>query len=78
MRSLCDKGNTVLIVEHKPDMIAMADHVVDMGPLAGSKGGEVVFQGATRGSSRRARSPGSTWRGASPSRRRSGGPRARP
>ena len=45
MRQLRDKGNTVLIVEHKPDMIAIADHVVDMGPLAGSKGGEVVYQG---------------------------------
>ena len=45
MQQLRDKGNTVLIVEHKPDMIAIADHVVDMGPLAGSKGGEVVYQG---------------------------------
>jgi excinuclease ABC A subunit len=45
MRQLRDKGNTVLIVEHKPDMIAIADHVVDLGPLAGSKGGEVVYQG---------------------------------
>jgi excinuclease UvrABC ATPase subunit len=45
MQQLRDQGNTVLIVEHKPDMIAIADHVVDMGPLAGSKGGEVVYQG---------------------------------
>jgi excinuclease ABC A subunit len=45
MQQLRDKGNTVLIVEHKPDMIAIADHVVDLGPLAGSKGGEVVYQG---------------------------------
>ncbi len=45
MQQLRDKGNTVLIVEHKPDMIAIADHVVDMGPLAGSRGGEVVYQG---------------------------------
>lgn len=45
MVQLRDKGNTVLIVEHKPDMIAIADHVVDMGPLAGSKGGEVVYEG---------------------------------
>jgi excinuclease ABC A subunit len=45
MRQLRDKGNTVLIVEHKADMIAIADHVVDMGPLAGSKGGEVVYEG---------------------------------
>jgi excinuclease UvrABC ATPase subunit len=49
MRSLRDKGNTVLIVEHKPDMIALADHIVDVGPLAGSKGGEVVFQGSYEG-----------------------------
>ncbi len=45
MQQLRDKGNTVLVVEHKPDMIAIADHVVDMGPLAGTKGGEVVYQG---------------------------------
>jgi excinuclease UvrABC ATPase subunit len=45
MQQLRDKGNTVLIVEHKPDMIAIADHVVDMGPLAGSTGGEVVYEG---------------------------------
>jgi excinuclease UvrABC ATPase subunit len=45
MLQLRDKGNTVLIVEHKPDMIAIADHVVDMGPFAGSKGGEVVYEG---------------------------------
>lgn len=49
MQQLRDKGNTVLIVEHKPDMIAIADHVVDMGPLAGSKGGEVVYQGDFQG-----------------------------
>jgi excinuclease UvrABC ATPase subunit len=45
MQQLRDKGNTVLIVEHKPDMIAIADHVVDMGPRAGSKGGEIVYEG---------------------------------
>jgi excinuclease ABC A subunit len=45
MQQLRDKGNTVLIVEHKPDMIAIADHVVDMGPFAGSKGGEIVYEG---------------------------------
>ncbi|MDQ6755189.1 MAG: excinuclease ABC subunit UvrA [Actinomycetota bacterium] len=42
---LRDKGNTVLVVEHKPEMIAIADHVVDLGPLAGTGGGEVVFEG---------------------------------
>jgi excinuclease UvrABC ATPase subunit len=43
---LRDKGNTVLVVEHKPETIAIADHVVDLGPGAGSAGGEVVFQGS--------------------------------
>ncbi len=42
---LRDKGNTVLVVEHKPETIAIADHVVDLGPKAGSDGGEVVFEG---------------------------------
>jgi excinuclease UvrABC ATPase subunit len=43
---LRDKGNTVLVVEHKPEMIAIADHVVDLGPGAGAAGGEVVFAGS--------------------------------
>jgi excinuclease UvrABC ATPase subunit len=42
---LRDKGNTVLVVEHKPETIAIADHVVDLGPGAGIAGGEVVFEG---------------------------------
>jgi len=42
---LRDKGNTVLVVEHKPEAIAIADHAVDLGPGAGSEGGEVVFEG---------------------------------
>ena len=42
---LRDKGNTVLVVEHKPETIAVADHVIDLGPRAGTAGGEVVFQG---------------------------------
>jgi excinuclease UvrABC ATPase subunit len=42
---LRDKGNTVLVVEHKPESIAIADHVVDLGPGAGTAGGEVVFEG---------------------------------
>ncbi|MBV8579603.1 MAG: excinuclease ABC subunit UvrA, partial [Candidatus Eremiobacteraeota bacterium] len=45
MQQLRDKGNTVLVVEHKPAMIAIADHVVDMGPRAGSNGGEIVYEG---------------------------------
>ncbi|MDT0203529.1 excinuclease ABC subunit UvrA [Nocardioides sp. AE5] len=46
---LRDKGNTVLVVEHKPEAIAIADHVVDLGPLAGTGGGEVVYQGDLAG-----------------------------
>ncbi|MET8469282.1 excinuclease ABC subunit UvrA [Streptomyces sp. NPDC006422] len=42
---LRDKGNTVLVVEHDPDVIAVADHVVDMGPAGGADGGRVVFEG---------------------------------
>jgi excinuclease UvrABC ATPase subunit len=43
--ALRDKGNTVLVVEHEPETIAIADHVVDLGPGAGAAGGEVVFEG---------------------------------
>lgn len=46
---LRDKGNTVLVVEHKPEAITIADHVVDLGPGAGSAGGEVVFEGTVAG-----------------------------
>lgn len=46
---LRDKGNTVLVVEHKPESIAIADHVVDLGPGAGTGGGEVVFEGTFAG-----------------------------
>lgn len=46
---LRDKGNTVLVVEHKPEAIAIADHVVDLGPRAGTEGGEVVFEGTVGG-----------------------------
>jgi excinuclease UvrABC ATPase subunit len=46
---LRDKGNTVLVVEHKPESIAIADHVIDLGPGAGSAGGEVVFEGTIEG-----------------------------
>jgi excinuclease UvrABC ATPase subunit len=46
---LRDKGNTVLVVEHKPEMIAIADHVVDLGPGAGAGGGQVVFEGSLDG-----------------------------
>jgi len=43
---LRDKGNTVLVVEHKPEVMAIADHIVDMGPGAGKEGGNVVFEGS--------------------------------
>ncbi|MEV1019590.1 excinuclease ABC subunit UvrA [Streptomyces sp. NPDC050264] len=46
---LRDKGNTVLVVEHDPDVIAVADHVVDMGPLGGAGGGRVVYEGTPDG-----------------------------
>ena len=46
---LRDKGNTVLVVEHKPEMIAIADHVVDLGPGAGSAGGTVCYEGTLEG-----------------------------
>ena len=46
---LRDKGNTVLVVEHKPEAIAIADHVVDLGPKAGNEGGQVVFEGTVEG-----------------------------
>jgi excinuclease UvrABC ATPase subunit len=42
---LRDKGNTVLVVEHKPETIAIADHVVDLGPRAGGEGGQIMFEG---------------------------------
>ncbi|MFJ9866854.1 ATP-binding cassette domain-containing protein [Streptomyces sp. NPDC101165] len=47
--SLRDKGNTVLVVEHKPEVIAIADHVVDLGPGAGTAGGTVCFEGTVEG-----------------------------
>ena len=45
LQSLRDKGNTVLVVEHDKDVIAIADEVIDVGPLAGKNGGEILFQG---------------------------------
>ncbi len=49
LQRLRDKGNTVLVVEHEPEVIRVADHVVDMGPGAGTHGGEVVYEGPFSG-----------------------------
>ncbi|MCW5882725.1 MAG: excinuclease ABC subunit UvrA, partial [Anaerolineae bacterium] len=49
LRKLCDKGNTVLVVEHESVVIAAADHIVDVGPRAGSRGGAIVYQGDVTG-----------------------------
>ena len=46
LQKLRDKGNTVIVVEHDPDVIKVADHVVDVGPHAGPQGGEIVFEGS--------------------------------
>ena len=46
IQSLKDKGNTVLVVEHDPDVIKTADHIIDLGPLAGKNGGEITFTGS--------------------------------
>jgi excinuclease ABC subunit A len=43
---LVERGNTVLIIEHNPEIIRMADHIIDLGPEGGDRGGEVVFAGA--------------------------------
>jgi excinuclease UvrABC ATPase subunit len=46
LEKLRDNGNTVLVVEHDPDVIKVADHIVDVGPQAGSQGGEIVYEGS--------------------------------
>jgi len=46
LRKLRDKGNTVIVVEHDPDVIKIADHIIDVGPLAGTNGGEIVYKGS--------------------------------
>ncbi|HWZ86628.1 MAG TPA: excinuclease ABC subunit UvrA [Thermoanaerobaculia bacterium] len=48
LRRLADRGNTVVVVEHDPEAIESADHVIDLGPEAGSRGGEVLFAGTPR------------------------------
>jgi excinuclease UvrABC ATPase subunit len=49
LQKLRDKGNTVIVVEHDPDVIKVADHVVDVGPYAGSGGGTIVYEGSYAG-----------------------------
>lgn len=49
LRKLRDKGNTVIVVEHDPDVIKVADHIVDVGPHAGSRGGNIVYEGSFDG-----------------------------
>ncbi len=49
LEKLRDKGNTVLVVEHDPDVIQIADHVIDVGPKAGSGGGNIMFSGSYQG-----------------------------
>jgi excinuclease UvrABC ATPase subunit len=49
LQQLRDMGNTVLVVEHDPDVIKVADHVVDLGPHAGTRGGEIVYEGSYAG-----------------------------
>ena len=49
LRQLRDKGNTVLVVEHEPQVIAIADHVVDLGPGAGTAGGRICYEGSVHG-----------------------------
>jgi excinuclease ABC A subunit len=46
LKKLRDKGNTVIVVEHDPDVIKIADHIIDIGPLAGIHGGEIVYKGS--------------------------------
>jgi len=48
LRALCDKGNTVIVVEHDEETIVAADHIVDVGPLAGKFGGEIIVSGSMR------------------------------
>jgi excinuclease UvrABC ATPase subunit len=49
LQQLRDRGNTVLVVEHDPDVIKVADHIVDLGPHAGSQGGQIMYEGPFKG-----------------------------
>jgi excinuclease ABC subunit A len=45
LNKLVDKGNTVLVIEHNLDVIKMVDHIIDIGPEGGKKGGNIIFEG---------------------------------
>lgn len=45
LNNLVEKGNTIIVIEHNLDIISQADWIIDIGPLAGDKGGELVFSG---------------------------------
>ncbi|HEX3733321.1 MAG TPA: excinuclease ABC subunit UvrA [Mycobacteriales bacterium] len=62
LRGLRDKGNTILVVEHDPDVIAIADHIVDLGPGAGEAGGRLLYQGDLEGLARSGTSTGEQLR----------------
>ena len=49
LERLVDQGNTVIVIEHNPDIIRHADHIIDLGPEGGDKGGEIVYEGSPRG-----------------------------
>ena len=49
LNNLVEKGNTVIVIEHNLDIISQADWILDIGPLAGDKGGELVFSGTVSG-----------------------------
>ena len=46
---MVDEGNTVLVIEHNMDMIKVADHIIDIGPEGGEKGGEILYSGSVKG-----------------------------
>ena len=48
LRKLVDKGNTVIVIEHNLDIIKNADHIIDLGPDGGAKGGEIIAEGTPR------------------------------
>ena len=75
LAKLRDKGNTVLVVEHDPDVIAVADHIVDIGPGAGARGGEVVYAGSVAGLQGADTATGRALRGSAPVKSRVRAPR---